>query len=312
MQRRGAFLGGLGGAIAAGTRARAAEPTALQLGAMPIDASAEAFYGQDGGFFRAAGLDVRVTVLNNGSALASATSAGTLDVGFGSPTPVLTAHQRGLAVRFIAPAAVYTGPLANTSLMVVKGSPLRTGADLDGKTVAVGGLRDLGQFSTQAWIDKNGGNSKTIAFIEVPYAEMGAGLQAGRFAAGCIIEPYATAAKTVAQSIANLNEAIGHPYMLAGWFATDAWLARNADVAGRFVTAVRRIARWANTHQRESAVILTKFTKITPEVAATMARSHYDESRVEPAILQPVIDVMVKYGSLAPVAAGDLIWSPTK
>ena len=311
MQRRSAFLIGLGTAVAAATRARAADPIALQLGAMPIDPSGEAFYGQDGGFFRAAGLDVHVTVLNNGSALAAATSAGTLDVGFGSPAPVILAHQRGLAVRFIAPAAIYTGPLPNSSLMVAKGAPIHSGADLNGKTVAVAGLHDLTQYSTQAWIDKNGGDSKTVAFIEVPYAEMGVALQQGRIAAGCVIEPYTTAVKAVAQTIGNLNEAIAHRYLLAGWFATEAWLARNAPVAERFVGAMSKIARWGNAHHRESAAILTTYTKIPPETIATMARSHYDESpRVEPPVLQPVIDVMVKYGSLKPVNAADLIWSP--
>ena len=294
----------------AATRARAAEPTALALGAMPIDPSAEAFYGLDGGFFRSAGLDVNVTVLNNGSALAAATTAGTLDVGFGSPSPVILAHQRGLPVRFIAPAAVYTGPHANSSLMVAKGSPIRSGADLNGKTVAVAGLHDLTQYSSQAWIDKNGGDSKTVAFIEVPYAEMAVALQQGRIAAACVIEPYTTGAKSAAQAIGNLKDAIAHRYLLAGWFATEPWLARNADAAAKFVAAMRQIARWANAHQHESAPILSRYTKILPEVAATMARARYDESpRVEPAVLQPVIDVMVKYGSLAPVAAADLIWN---
>jgi len=107
MLTRAAFSAGLTGWVLAGTRAgRAADAVQLQLGAMPIDPSAEAFYGQDQGFFRGAGLDVKVTILNNGSSLAAATTSGSLDVGFGSPSPVILAHQRGLAVRFIAPAAV--------------------------------------------------------------------------------------------------------------------------------------------------------------------------------------------------------------
>jgi NitT/TauT family transport system substrate-binding protein len=309
MVKRAAILSGLTVTVAARS-VRAAEPVSLQLGAMPIDPSAEAFYGQDAGFFRTAGLDVKITVLNNGSALAAATTAGTLDVGFGSPSPVILAHQRGLPVRFIAPAAVYTGPLPNSSLMIAKGAPIRSGADLNGKTVAVAGLHDLTQYSTQAWIDKNGGDAKTVAFIEIPYAEMGVALQQGRIAAGCVIEPYTTAVKSVAQTLGNLNDAIAHRYLLAGWFATDGWLAKNASVAAKFAGAMRQVARWANSHQHDSAPILSRYTKIPPEAAATMARSRYDEnSRVEPAVLQPVIDVMVKYGSLAPVAATDLIWN---
>src|SRR5581483_1815372 len=149
------------------------------------------------------------------------------------------------------------------------------------------------------------------AFIEVPYAEMGVALQQGRIAAGCVIEPYTTAVKAIAQTIGNLNDAIAHRYLLAGWFATEPWLAQHAAVAERFVAAMAKIARWANGHRRESAAILTTYTKIPPETIATMARSRYDESpRVEPAVLQPVVDVMVKYGGLRPMAAADLIWTP--
>ena len=284
MLTRAAFGAGLSGLAVAGIGAAgAAEALPLQLGAMPIDPSAEAFYGSDQGFFRGAGLDVKVTVLNNGSALAAATTSGALDVGFGSPSPIVLAHQRGLAVRFIAPAAVYTGPLPNSSLMVAKGSAIRTGADLNGKTIAVAGLHDLTQYSTQAWIDKNGGDSKTAAFIEVPYAEMGVALGQGRIAAACVIEPFTTATKSVAQTIGNLNDAIASRYLLAGWFATDSWLQKNADAARRFVGSMGKIARWANAHQSDSAGILTRYTKIPPDVAAVMARSHYDESsRVDP------------------------------
>jgi hypothetical protein len=56
---------------------------------------------------------------------------------------------------------------------------------------------------------------------------------------------------------------------------------------------------------------LTQYTKIPPEVAATLPRSTFDEGpRVDAALVQPVIDLMVRYGSLKPFAAADVIWSP--
>lgn len=312
--RRTAFVAALAaGPFAAAARrpAAAADAVAFRLGAMPIDPSAQAFYALDEGFFKSAGLDVAVTVLNNGSSIAAAAVSGSLDVGFGSPSPVILARERGIAVRFLAPAAVYTGPIPNSRLVVAKGSPIRTGADLGGKTIGVAGLHDLTQYSAQAWIDKTGGNAKAAQFVEVPYAEIGVALQLGRIAAGCVIEPFATAAKNQTETIANLNDAVASSYLLAGWFALETWLQKNGDVARRFVTAMRQSARWANGHQRESAAILMRYTKIEPAVAATMLRAHYDEgARVEPRLLQPVIDLLVKYGGLAPLSATDLIWNP--
>lgn len=271
----------------------------LQVGAMPIDPSAQVFYAEREGFFTAAGLDVHLTVLNNGAAILAATAAGNLDIGFGSPAPVIQARQRGIPVRFIAPAAVYSGPPANSVLMVASDSPIHSAADLDGKTVAVSGLRDLTYFSTQAWLAENGGNAGTIRFVELPYAEMAAAIASGRIAAGCLIEPFITSAKASARVLGNLNAAVGNPYLLAGWFATDSWIARNPEAAKRFVAVMERTARWANAHQKESAAILAAYANASPEVTAAMTRSRYDaRPGVSPQLVEPVIDLLQKYANM--------------
>ena len=63
--------------------ARAADPLPLQLGTMGADGSAEPFYGTDHGFFKDAGLDVKITVMNNTASLASAVAGGALEIGPG-------------------------------------------------------------------------------------------------------------------------------------------------------------------------------------------------------------------------------------
>lgn len=297
---------------AAADAASPAAPIALAVGAMPIDPSAEVFYAQEKGFFKAAGLDVKLTVLNNGSAVLAAAASGNLDVGFASPAPLLQARSRGIPVRFIAPAVVYGGT-PNSVLVVAKDSPIRSAADLSGKTVAVSGLRDLTYFSTQAWLDKNGGNAASIQFVEIPYAEIGAALQAGRISAGCLIEPFITGMKDT-RILANLNGAVANQYLLAGWFAMDSWVQKNPDAVKRFVSAVQQAARWGNAHQAESAGILARYTGTSPADAATMTRARYDTGPdVSPQWIQPVIDLLQKYGKMTGLpAASDVITNVTR
>src|ERR1700678_3099028 len=78
----------------------------LNLGTLAGDATAESFYAQGLGFFKAAGLDVNITVMLNGAALTSAMSSGALDIGSSSVGVVAMAHEHNLPVRFVAPAAV--------------------------------------------------------------------------------------------------------------------------------------------------------------------------------------------------------------
>jgi ABC-type nitrate/sulfonate/bicarbonate transport system substrate-binding protein len=74
----------------------------LNLGVMGGDATAEGYYAQDMGFFKAEGLDVKMTTMLNGAALTSAMSSGALDIGIASVGVVAMAHEHNLPMRFAA------------------------------------------------------------------------------------------------------------------------------------------------------------------------------------------------------------------
>lgn len=292
-------------------RAGADDLVPIAIGTLAIDPSAQDLYAQDLGFFKAAGLDAKIIILNNAAAIAAAVAAGSLDVGFASTPGVALAHQHGIPIRFIAPAGVYAGPIGNTILMISKTSGIKSGADLAGKTIAVSALKDLTQFETSTWIDKTGGDSKGVRFIEAPYSEMAAALEQGRVDAACVIEPFVTSAKTTAKILANLSDTLGGPYLVGGWVSTEDWARRNPETMKRFMAVMQKAAKWANAHHKDSADILVRYTKIRPEVALTMARTHYDESSTIDAVtVQRPLDMLVRYGALTPMSARDIIASP--
>jgi len=288
---------------------RAADPTALQMGTMPTDGSAQPFYGLDHNFFKDAGFDVKLTILNNTASLASAVASGALEIGFGSVVPLAQAHLRGLNFQVIAPATIYNGTVPVNVIMVGKNSTVKTAADLNGQTVAVNGLRDLTQYEMQAWIDKNGGDVKSVKLIETPFSEMAVALESGRVAAGILAEPFWSAALATCRVIGNGSAPVGSHFMVTGWFASADWLAKNAPTAKRLQAVMLQIGRWANANHAETQTIVPKYTKITPEVAARMVRAVIGETKPDPALIQPVIDVAVKYGGMQPVAASELIWA---
>jgi ABC-type nitrate/sulfonate/bicarbonate transport system substrate-binding protein len=96
--------------------------------------------------------------------------------------------------------------------------------------------------------------------------------------------------------------------MLFGYFATDAWLAANADVAQRFAGAIKQAAIWANAHPLASSMLLTRFAKLDPSIATSMGRATYATS-LDAGMIQPAIDLMVRYGFLAKtIDANEIIW----
>jgi NitT/TauT family transport system substrate-binding protein len=278
------------------------------MGTMPTDGSAQPFYGLDHNFFKDAGFDVKLTILNNTASLASAVASGALEIGFGSVIPLAQAHLRGLNFQVIAPATIYNGTTPVNVIMVGKNSAVKTAADLNGQTVAVNGLRDLTQYEMQAFIDRNGGDVKSVKLIETPFSEMAVALDSGRVAAGILAEPFWTAALATCRVLGNGSAAVGNHYMVTGWFASSDWLAKNGATAKRLQVVMLQIAKWANANRAETQAIVPKYTKITPEVAAHMVRAVIGDTKPDPALIQPVIDVAVKYGGMQSLPASELIW----
>jgi len=186
--RRRLLAGSLSVAAAAAI-APASADVPLNVGVFPTEGSAEAFYATELGYFKDAGIAATLTPIASASAIATALSAGSLDIGYGSVVPVATARSRGIPFRIIAPAVAYDGPPATLMMAVDKASPIKAGADLNGSTIGVNGLHEFSDLIALAWIDKNGGDLKTIKVAEIPFAEMAAALKQGRVSAVAISEP---------------------------------------------------------------------------------------------------------------------------
>ena len=290
--------------------AGAAGNVTLNVAAIPIDPSANVYYALQQGYFQSAGLDVHIIPMTSGPAVVAAIASGSVDIGVSNVTSLAAARLHGIMLRFIAPAAITTPDTRTDLLLVPKDSPIQTAADLNGKTVAIGGIKSFQQVSASAWIDKHGGDAHTIKFIEVPFPEMGAALAAHRVDAAMTTEPFSSADLASARSLGQPLQAVATTYMLLGWAATDDWLRTHAESAARFATAMRQASRWANGHHKESAAILVKYTGIPQAVADKMARTAYGTD-VTTALISPPVDASVRYGIIDKVVPSeDLIWHP--
>jgi NitT/TauT family transport system substrate-binding protein len=284
-------------AVAAARPARGAdEPLALRVGTGVSDTSSEVLYGVELGFFKKRGLEVTVQQLPSGAAEAAGVAGGALDVAESNVVSLAAAHLRGLPFVCIAPAAQYTTAAPTTVLVCAKNAPYRTGKDLNGKTIAVTALRDSSQLGPTAWIDKNGGDSSSVHFIELPMSDFAAALERGTVDASGLSEPFLHIALQSGQVrvLGKMFDAIAPQFMQNGWFTTTDTLKKYPTLAPRFSDAILETARWANRNHAASAQILKKYSRITPEVIDTMTRATFSE-RFDPALFQAIIDVSAKY-----------------
>lgn len=283
-------------------------PTVIRLQQLRGDDCGNAFYAQDLGYFKNAGLDVAIALVSSGPIAAQAVASGAADIGASNVATIAAARGRGIPLRFIAPSALSSERTLEVVIMVPKDSPVKTAADLNGKTFGVNAVKAMPQLGAQTWMDKNGGDSKTVKFVEIPFPAMGAALESHRIDAAVVAEPFASQDKAVARSLGNANSGLAPNVMILGFFASDAWLAMHADVASKFVRALRAAAEWGNSHHAESAAILSRYNKMDVNVINSMVRAEYGLV-LDPATIDPVVQSAAKYGMIdKPVPVSDLIW----
>jgi NitT/TauT family transport system substrate-binding protein len=286
-----------------------AQDNPIRIETLAVDGAGQLQYAQDMGFFKKAGLNVAIHTLNNGQAIAAAVASNSTDIGFSNVFSLVIEYQKKIPVKIIAPAALFVASSPTSTCLVSRDSPIKTAADLNGKVVGISGLGNIGQYGTQAWIDKNGGDSQSVRFVEMPFPTMISALGQSRIDAGQLTEPFIAAAKTSTRVLSNCFSAVAPRFLVAAFFASDNWIKTHSADAKKFEQVMRESAIWANSHQRESAAILAKYTQLSPEVINNMVRSQYAE-RFDPSEIQPEIDLAVRYGAIpSSFPAGNMFYA---
>jgi NitT/TauT family transport system substrate-binding protein len=268
-------------------------------------------YADQAGWFHGAGLAVHVDRLNNGTAVAAAVAGGAVNVGKVSMLAIILAHARGVPLTIIAPCSLSLATNLNSGVLVRKDSNIFTARDLSGKIVAVPALNDMQALSAMAWIDKNGGNSKDVSFVEEPSAAVGLALDTNRIAAGALANPVLSQDMATGKyrSIGRPVQSVASPLMISAWVSEITWAEKNAAVVRKFGQVVVRAGSYANTHHNQTANLIAAFSGIDPDTVKTMARAVFSD-KLEGGVIQPLIDTAARYGAIKQRYPATELFSP--
>ena len=295
--------------LPAASPVRAEDANTIHVLAVANDLYAGAYYAQDQGFFKAAGLDVQITTVANGGAAATALAGGSGDIAVTNLVQLATAIAHGVPLTAIAGAGLYSTRAASTAICVTKASPLKTARDLEGKTIAVAALNDQATVALKKWLTQNGGDFKKVRMIELGYPEMIAALAAARIDAAMLAEPWQTTARNGDDRLyAKPLDSIAPEFNIGAWATTKTWAATHAELARKFAGAIYAAAKWANAHHDDSALIVAKYAKADPKMIGGMIRSELSTDFTV-AHIQPPLDAAFAFGQIdRRMTAAEIIW----
>jgi NitT/TauT family transport system substrate-binding protein len=305
---RAAFCTALGAAAVAPARAQGTSPTQIRIAGIVVEDIAPIYYAQANGIFRKYGLDVHFDPASSGAAVVASVTSGAYEIGKGSVVSAFRAVSRGVPIVAVAPGWIYDNKNPSAEFMVAADSPIKTGADLNGKTIAVGSLNELNQMAAMEWVDKHGGDARSLKFIELPVAASGAALAAHRIDATVLLEPALSAAIAAGgvRSLGSAFGAIAPTFPVSLWFANSAWASAHRDQAKAFARALSEASDYINHHPDEAVALLATATQTSADALRKIKRVA-DGTSLSVAMLQPLLDAAQKYVNMPALSLRDFV-----
>lgn len=293
---RSRVLAGAGASILAPRRVGAQQLPKIRLIGVQTDDLTPVYYALENGMYRRAGLDFEMVPTSGGDAATLAVVSGSYEMGKGSVIASLVAHLKNLPLVVVANGVLWD-PKAPVSLACVAAdSAIHTARDCNGKTCSVTGLNDIVALTISAWVDKSGGDSTTIKYVEIPNSAKVAALIDHRIDLCSVNEPQLTAGLETGKIrvLAAAMSAIADRYVTTVYFANANWAAAHPDAVRNFARITYEAATYTNAHPAETAPMMAEVTKMSLETMHKINRAPGGTSS-DPSLLQPVIDVAAKY-----------------
>ncbi|MEU4548163.1 ABC transporter substrate-binding protein [Nonomuraea dietziae] len=276
----------------------AQEKTTLTVGVVPVPSSAPLFIAEKNGFFKAEGLTVKTEIIQAPQAVMPKILNGSMDAFLTSYVSLLAINDSG-AAKLRLFQHVQTAAPGIASVVVPKDSPIRTAADLKGKTVGVNVLKALGQTVTNAHLQQAGLKPDDVKFTQVPFADQLTALSTKKIDAAWLVEPFLTAAKKDLGAVEVIDTTSGPTagLPLDAWGVSEEWLTKNPKTAAAFHRALAKAQQVASADRNAINAVIPTYTQIPAAAASAMKLGEFS-TEVDKASFQKLADLLHGYGYL--------------
>ena len=239
----------------------------------PGDSFTESYVAKDQGIFEKHGLDVTLTVGQNGSVITAALIAESAQIGAPTPTVFLQAHEQGVDLVILASANrnPVQPPVSETGIVAREGSGIKTAADLIGHKHAVQGIGGTIDVLTKKWVAARGVDYRKIDWIEMQFPTVPDGLKAGLADAASVVDPFLhriLGAKT-GYLIGDFGEVMPAGTMVVVYAATREWASAHKEAVAGFRAALDDAREFIEDPANAAAVkaSIASYVHLPPQAA---------------------------------------------
>jgi NitT/TauT family transport system substrate-binding protein len=276
---RKAFLIGLavmGLLVPANHRAAAANLEKVRVSIIPINDVAPLFVAMQNGYFRDLGLEIDTTPSAGGAAGIPGLIGGSFDVVYGNVVSVLLASQQGLDIKVIAPGTkVSLRDTDTTPILVRSDSGIKSGKDLEGKSISVNTRNNVIWLYARAWIKSTGGDPDKVTFKEIPFPQVEDALRQQRVDAAFLVAPFSVISrqKPGLTAIANPYSDIQPGVDVGQYITTGKLLSTKPETIRKFVAGLRQGAEWFNANRASDTLltVISGYTKTDASILKSVA-----------------------------------------
>lgn len=291
------------------TGAFAQQVTTLKINRSPVSGFQGVIIAQEQGYFAARGLAVEMHIGTSPDAAIAELLSGQSQVAMTGGAPLSAAVVNGAPIAALFPS-YNDGKVPTHGLLVKPDSPVKSLADLRGKTIGIPGIASpQGVFLLDA-LQSSGITQKDVQLVNLPFPGVTEAIQAGTVSAGVPIGLfYDFGIAGGLREVAGYKEKVikGAP---AVFFAVNRqWADANPEVASKFVEAMTLAHEWANANPDQVRRIDVENTRLPPDYLMSRPYAGMDTA-FDAAGFASFVEGMARHGFISRAPSLDeMLWS---
>jgi NitT/TauT family transport system substrate-binding protein len=282
----------------------------LNLAVYPSLDYAPMFVGLKEGIFAKYGLNLNITDVYTGAGLFAAISGGSDDLATNSPVTGANAIAQGLPIQLVQ-VTDYQPTKGNTDVIVAKNSPIKTLAQLAGKTIGISSVHGAFQLGLNYALEKAGVDPNGTNVLAVSPTVQGPTLLSGGLDAAVLQDPWLTQDLQSGSFRSLGNPFAKFPYKVpvGAFWATTSTLNSKPGLLRSFKQAWASSVAYSTKHPASLQSVIPVYTSLPPSLVKKMTLPQY-ATAITASSMTGVLSLMQKYGWITtPPAFSSIYWN---